>query len=1042
MKRVQKTKSAKGKAFETSVPGVDANEWAEAEARLREYERVVEGLQEMIAVVDRDYRYLIANKAFLNQRGMRAEEVIGRQVSEVLDPTIFENAIKPRLDKAFAGNVVRYELKYNYRELGQRDVAISYFPIEGPGGVDRVACVLRDITERKLAEEALKNSETQMAEAQHLAHIGSWHWDVKTNHRSWSEELFRIFGFPPDGQVPSIESAAEIVHPEDRELFISVVQASLASGEPFNVSYRIVRPDGAERIIHSRGNVILDEGGNAISMFGTAQDITGRWRREDALREAERKYREIFECAGEGIFQSTPEGRYIAANPALAEMYGYETPQELIRECNDISRQIYADSSRRDEFMGLIGTQGMVRGFEIQVFRKDGTKFWIMVNARAVRDRDGEIFYYEGTAQDISDWKRAESRSGAFAALAHKLSGARTHHDAARIITQTAEELFGWDACNLDLYDAGTDQVYPLLNVDTINGRQVEVTPSISVRPPTTRSRRILEHGPELILRQEPIKFDSDSRPFGDETRPTASIMCVPIKHGEDIVGLFSIQSYRINAYDQAALEDLVALAEHCGEAINRIRAEELLIESEERYRDLVEHSHELICTHDLNGLVLSANRAAELALGYELEAFVGKGNIRDILAPEVRDQFAEYMEMLQKNGATSGRMVVQTRSGEKRIWEYYNSLRTEGVATPIVRGMARDITEQQRAAKALSESEARYRELFENSHDAIYVHDLNGRYLSVNRAAEELSGFKREEILGKHYSNFIAPRHLKDARESFCRKLDTPIETTYEAEVVCKNGMRKPVEVNSRMIYKDGVAIGVQGTARDISERRRAQEVLRSYSRSLIAAQEAERQKIARELHDEIGQVLTAVRLNLQSIQKTCQTEGCLPRIGESVEVVDQALAQVRELSLELRPSLLDDLGLAAALRWYADRYALRSGIAAEVSGDFQIGRIPHDVETACFRIAQEALTNTARHSAATKVSLCFDRQNGQLCMTIRDNGSGFDAERYLKGVSSGSALGLRGMQERALAVKGHVEINSSPAKGTQVVVKVPLSK
>src|SRR5437667_6492731 len=173
------------------------------------------------------------------------------------------------------------------------------------------------------------------------------------------------------------------------------------------------------------------------------------------------------------------------------------------------------------------------------------------------------------------------------------------------------------------------------------------------------------------------------------------------------------------------------------------------------------------------------------------------------------------------------------------------------------------------RAQRALHESEERYRELFENSRDAIYVHDLTGRYVSVNRAAETLSGFTRDEILGTHYSNFITPKHLKNARESFCIKLDAPIETTYEAEIICKNGEARSVEVSSRMIYKDGLAIGVQGTARDITERKRAQEVLQTYSRRLLEAQEAERQNIARELHDEIGQILTAVSLNLHSIQK-----------------------------------------------------------------------------------------------------------------------------------------------------------------------------
>ena len=154
---------------------------------------------------------------------------------------------------------------------------------------------------------------------------------------------------------------------------------------------------------------------------------------------------------------------------------------------------------------------------------------------------------------------------------------------------------------------------------------------------------------------------------------------------------------------------------------------------------------------------------------------------------------------------------------------------------------------------------------------------------------------------------------------------------------------------------------------------------------------------------------------------------------------MVEDALSRVRELSLELRPSLLDDLGLAAALRWYVGRYTARSGIATEIIGDVDMGRISHEVETACFRIVQEALTNTARHSQATRASINIERTNGRFHLTVTDNGIGFESDQLLDGMGSALALGLRGMQERALAVKGYLQVTSKPGHGTEVTLDIP---
>src|SRR5258708_10864818 len=157
-------------------------------------------------------------------------------------------------------------------------------------------------------------------------------------------------------------------------------------------------------------------------------------------------------------------------------MLGFGSPAELIASRTNIGEQGYVQPAQRDEFKRLLDQHDPVQDFEFEGYRKDGTKIWMSENVRAVRDASGKLLYYEGTVEDVTERKRAETRSSAFGTLARKLSGALTPLDAGRIIAATARDLFGWDSCNLDLYDAERDLVYPMLNVDTIDGRQVEVT--------------------------------------------------------------------------------------------------------------------------------------------------------------------------------------------------------------------------------------------------------------------------------------------------------------------------------------------------------------------------------------------------------------------------------------------------------------------------------------------------------------------------------------------------------------------------------------
>lgn len=345
-------------------------------------------------------------------------------------------------------------------------------------------------------------------------------------------------------------------------------------------------------------------------------------------------------------------------------------------------------------------------------------------------------------------------------------------------------------------------------------------------------------------------------------------------------------------------------------------------------------------------------------------------------------------------------------------------------------------IAERKRAEVALRESEERYRELFENARDAIYVHDLQGNYIRVNHAAETLSGYKREEIVGHNFVEFVAVGDLTFGRKTFYAKLAEQGETAFEVDVIAKDGRRVPVEVRSRAIYETGVMVGVQGIARDITERKLAQDALQMFSRQLIEAQEDERRRISRELHDQIGQILTAIKMNLHTLPQVRQPSEITCYVKDNIDAVDEALRLVRDLSVDLRPPVLDDFGLVTALCWYVDRYTKRTGLTVDVIIGLpdQNQRFSRDVETAFFRVAQEALTNIVRHAQATQVVLQLVKKGNVLLLSIKDDGVGFDPGSLRKRAPRAATLGLISMQERAYAAGGVVEIDSAISSGTEV--------
>jgi PAS domain S-box-containing protein len=356
--------------------------------------------------------FLAVNQAAIVSYGYSREEFLRltlRNIRPVEDiPALVEAISQEDASSTYGGE---------WRHLKKDGTVITAAVYSSPTVFDHKAArvtVALNRTEQVQAERKLRESEANLALAQKVAGVGSWEYQFtpqgEIDRLIWSQEAYRLFGLPPDFQITT-ETFFQALHLDDRAFFARHFQSFMKDNAPFKTDFRIFRPDGTERIVHAVAEKILDERtGKLFKVVGTILDLTERRAVEEKLREADNKYRAIFDHALEGIFQNTPEGRVLSANPALARMLGFDSPEQLIAERNDIEGQGYTDPAQRQEFQRALEEKGFVNNFEFQMKRRDGSTIWVSENSCVVRDGAGKALYYEGTMQDITERKNASTR--------------------------------------------------------------------------------------------------------------------------------------------------------------------------------------------------------------------------------------------------------------------------------------------------------------------------------------------------------------------------------------------------------------------------------------------------------------------------------------------------------------------------------------------------------------------------------------------------------------------------------------------------------
>jgi PAS domain S-box-containing protein len=349
---------------------------------------------------------------------------------------------------------------------------------------------------------------------------------------------------------------------------------------------------------------------------------------------------------------------------------------------------------------------------------------------------------------------------------------------------------------------------------------------------------------------------------------------------------------------------------------------------------------------------------------------------------------------------------------------------------------------EERKVAEQLRVSEERYRALFQNAHDAIWVHDMDGNIVSANVAAARLTGYEVEELCRMNVKSFLSEGSLHLAKEIRSQLLDKRAASQpYEQKLITKEGVEAILKLTTDVVEVNGEAIGFQHIARDVTEEKRMQESLRFYLGQITMAQEEERKRIARELHDETIQSLVVLARQLDDIASGGKGLSEYKKILLDIlrERINNIMADVRRLSQDLRPPALDRLGLLPALEWLASDIGKRSGMNIEVTVKGVSRRFSPEVELVLFRVAQEALRNTLRHSQATSAEVAVEFGEKLIRIIVKDNGQGFYLPETTGDLVKRGRLGLAGMQERIKLVGGSLKISSKPGKGTIVTIEAP---
>ena len=736
------------------------------------------------------------------------------------------------------------------------------------------------------------------------------------------------------------------------------------------------------------------------------RDITERKKNDYTVRYQSR----LLEAVSDAITSLDMNRCIVSWNKACEELYGLKAEEALGKRIPELVTFEFPNTNNEEVFK-LVYKEGEWKGEFNFIHPKNNNKYHLLSSINLLKDKEGENIGIIITSKDITDRKIAEEEI-------------KKSNERFELIAQATNEVV-WDHDFSKNETWGNKKLYELYGIK--NGKE-KINFEMFLE-------RIHPDERDIVKEKMKITIEQSNTSLSDEFR------------------FLTVDGEYRNFYDRGYIQyNDKGLPIRILGAMQDITEREIIkkqiLKEKELSDSIINSLPGIFYLFNKEGKYLRWNKNLETVTGYTSEE-ISKLHPLELFDKDDQQLITEKITNVFVTGHDNVEANFLLKNKQK-IPFYFTGLAIEYEGESCLMGVGLDFSDKEKAQKAIRESEERYRSLVDNATEALVVLDVEKKkFVNVSESAIKLFRLSREELL-KLSPVDLSPEYQPDGRlssEAATGNINAAIDgkkPSFEWTHMDKQGKLIPCEVwLSRLPSENEILI--RGSIIDITERKKAaeeiknnSELLRELYSYLQNIREEERTHIAREIHDELGQQLTGLKMDLFWINRRLKTEdkAIHEKLAATLTLIDATITTVRKIATELRPSILDDLGLAAALEWQGEEFEKRSDIKVKFTSSLNETLVQPNISTALFRIYQELLTNVARHSKASIVNTTVYIDAGKLCLKVEDNGYGFELDTII----SKKTLGLRGIKERTNLIGGIYEIKSTPGSGTNVLISVPL--